>query len=303
MKILFATDGSEYASRAASVLSQLSAKQPMELTVLTVTYLPDNLRSGTVQPWYGEWRKAEDERIGKHYKYLKQLLEGSTSTVNMLHKDGNPTHEILETADEMQADLIVIGARGHSTLERILVGSVSDAVATHATCSVLVVRPDSHAAPNGPTPSFQRLTLAFDGSQRAESAVEQFQQFQWPESCKMEVVTVIAELDVFGQEYAVRVQLDNHETELQERAVAAKEALSECCSSVGLTLLRERHIGDAIVRSAEKFDADVIILGDSGHSALGRLIMGSTTKYVLRHAHCSVWISRGGDVGQSVTED
>lgn len=295
MKILFATDGSEYATRAAHVLSQLSAKQPIELTVLTVTYLPDNLRSGTVKPWYGEWRKAEDQRIQEHYAHLAPLLQKHDGAVAMLQKDGNPTHEILETAEEIQADLIVIGARGHSSLERILVGSVSDAVATHAHCSVLVVRPESHATEEGQPPSFHRLTVAFDGSQRAESAVQHLQEFDWSEdSCQMEVVTVIPELDVFGQEYAVRVQMDDHESELQQQAMVVKEALGQCCQAVGLTLLRERHIGDALVRSAEKSDADVIVMGDSGHSALGRLLMGSTSKYVLRHAGCSVWISRLG---------
>jgi nucleotide-binding universal stress UspA family protein len=47
---------------------------------------------------------------------------------------------VVQAANELSADLIVVGSRGHGRLEESLLGSVSDAVARHARCSVLIVR-------------------------------------------------------------------------------------------------------------------------------------------------------------------
>jgi nucleotide-binding universal stress UspA family protein len=53
---------------------------------------------------------------------------------------GNPAHEIIKTAGEGKFDLIVIGARGHSLLRNLMIGSVTDTVVRNASCPVLVVR-------------------------------------------------------------------------------------------------------------------------------------------------------------------
>lgn len=53
---------------------------------------------------------------------------------------GKPATEIVKTAGEWPADLIVIGSHGRQGIERVLLGSVAEAVGRHAHCSVLVVR-------------------------------------------------------------------------------------------------------------------------------------------------------------------
>jgi len=53
---------------------------------------------------------------------------------------GSPDSRIVETAEEMEADLIVIGSHGYNAWERLLLGSVSNSVVHHAPCSVLVAR-------------------------------------------------------------------------------------------------------------------------------------------------------------------
>ena len=55
-------------------------------------------------------------------------------------RSGSPKQMILEEAEAFGADLIVVGSHGHGMLERFLLGSVSQAVALHATCSVEIVR-------------------------------------------------------------------------------------------------------------------------------------------------------------------
>jgi nucleotide-binding universal stress UspA family protein len=53
---------------------------------------------------------------------------------------GAPHRRIVEVADEWGADLIVVGSHGYRMWERVLLGSVSQSVATHAKCSVWIVR-------------------------------------------------------------------------------------------------------------------------------------------------------------------
>jgi len=53
---------------------------------------------------------------------------------------GSPDSRIVETAEKIGADLIIVGSHGYNRWERLLLGSVSDSVVHHAPCSVLVVR-------------------------------------------------------------------------------------------------------------------------------------------------------------------
>lgn len=67
---------------------------------------------------------------------------------------GSPADEIVALGREANADLIVVGTHGFGGVRRLLLGSVADAVARHATCPVLVARPKAHDStppdPNAP---------------------------------------------------------------------------------------------------------------------------------------------------------
>ena len=57
-------------------------------------------------------------------------------------REGDPAHTIIDVAGEQDADLIVVGARGHTGLRRFVLGSVSGKLAHHATKSLLIVQDD-----------------------------------------------------------------------------------------------------------------------------------------------------------------
>ncbi|QDV70617.1 Universal stress protein [Rosistilla carotiformis] len=304
MKILFATDGSCYAAGAARFIRHLQSKGPMELTVLTVSYTPENTSSPSVQPWLPEWRRREHERIDQHHAELRETLKSIKGTVTMELAEGNAARCILERARELDADLIVMGARGHSTLERLLLGSLSDSVATHADCSVLIVRPPELHAPvasDAPCPEpaadedpVRKIELAYDGSSSSKEAVNELMRFQWPATTEVSVLSVIPTFDFYGQEYGLMVE--QHDKTEHERVQTLCEqvisSLSRSIKNVESQTVMGDHVGDAIVRAADENQSQLIVLGDNGHGLIGELLLGSTTKYVLRHAHCSVWISR-----------
>ena len=67
-------------------------------------------------------------------------LRGTAPQVNTLIRSGSPADEIIRAADEIEADLIVVGGRGKSAVGAILMGSVAYRVLHHAPCPVLVAR-------------------------------------------------------------------------------------------------------------------------------------------------------------------
>ena len=70
--------------------------------------------------------------------------------------------------------------------------------------------------------------------------------------------------------------------------------LSEEFPKVKSVIERGMYPDGILVTIAEQQNAQLVMIGDSGHTFWDDLMMGSTTKYVLRHSPCSVWISRHG---------
>lgn len=149
MKILLATDGTSHGEEAAKaikkfkldgddsihVISVVDMSVPLGLDIYT-GYLPDS----------GEIEKAAREHADKVIaSTVGMLTENFADAGVKISSDvlfGSPDSRIVETAEEMSADLIVLGSHGYKRWERLLLGSVSDSVVHHAHCSVLIVRHD-----------------------------------------------------------------------------------------------------------------------------------------------------------------
>lgn len=140
-KILLATDGSEEADLAAKAAAGLAEEPGSELHVVTVGpgyplyMLPDS--TGRFREVYEEEQRQTREVLDAQVR----KIEASGGRVQKAHqRSGRPDRQILDLADDLDADLVVIGSRGLGGLRRALMGSVSDSVVHHAHCPVLVVR-------------------------------------------------------------------------------------------------------------------------------------------------------------------
>ena len=148
LKVLLAVDGSEGSRRAAEALARhpwpagteirvlsavelnLSALQAsFEIPSLDVTHL-ESQRAAAMQ-------RAEDA-IDSARKTLEAAGLATSESISVLV--ASPKEVILQEAAEWPADWIVLGSNGHGALDRFLLGSTSEAVATHAACSVEVIR-------------------------------------------------------------------------------------------------------------------------------------------------------------------
>jgi nucleotide-binding universal stress UspA family protein len=147
MKVLLATDGTKYAEAAAEALGTLEFNAGDEIKIMSVVDVAVPLAIdvyGGYLPDTTELEKAAKDNAQKVVegtsKKVNGMFDGKNVAITSDVLYGTPESRIVETAEEMHADLIVIGSHGYKTWERILLGSVSNSVVHHAHCSVLVVR-------------------------------------------------------------------------------------------------------------------------------------------------------------------
>jgi nucleotide-binding universal stress UspA family protein len=145
MKILIATDGTKYGDAAVEMLGKFRLGGSDHIKIISVVDLAMPLAVdvyGGYMPDTTQLEKAARENAEKAVKTTAKRLEKLFDEVDISSDIlfGSPDSRIVETAEEMSADLIVMGSHGYNRWERILLGSVSHSVVHHAPCSVMVVR-------------------------------------------------------------------------------------------------------------------------------------------------------------------
>jgi len=147
-RILLATDGSEAADLAARAAIELAEGAGFELHVVYVDPLPGFLTEGHSSR-VGYDRALYEEIVEESRQKLRQLtwrVKAAGGTVAGSHLGlRGVVEEIVALADEIGADLVVVGSRGRGRMRRALAGSVSGAVVRRARCPVMVV-PSRRAA-------------------------------------------------------------------------------------------------------------------------------------------------------------
>ena len=291
MKVLLATDGSDAAAEAAVWVRHLSKRNPVDVTVMTVRYGESRY---AMHPWYHEWISREQESARSLLQSVQKILGEHCRRIELVDAEGPTVATIVEHAKEADIDLVVMGATGHSAAARWLLGSVSDGVANNVDCSVLVVRPGSSAtAAEASLP--QKVLVGFDESKASRQAVD--------ELCRLDLDpnTRIALLGVIERPPMI---FDNRgETTLGELFPGQKEALTNSALAIASQVAEvvpqtdaevtiAEHAGEALIRKAARGCFDLVVVGDNGHGFISQWLVGSTTKYVLRHSPCSVWVSR-----------
>lgn len=147
MKVLLATDDSAYSRLAVRSIVERPWPPQTEVRVLSAVELPIAWFRTPYPPYFNS-RAMEDfraETMGKSQAavaYAEQLLSdaGLVTSSTVAVPAATPKEIILKEADDWGADLIVAGSHGRGAAGRFLIGSVSEAVALHAPCSVEIVR-------------------------------------------------------------------------------------------------------------------------------------------------------------------
>ena len=138
--ILVATDFSEHSERALDTAIELARKFDAELHLTHVHIVPaDLLASYDValpNPYLAETRKVAGNKLAK--AAAKVTAAGLAVKTHL--NEGPAAMTIADTAEDIGADLLVMGTRGHTGLKHVLLGSVAGHVLRIAPCSVLTVK-------------------------------------------------------------------------------------------------------------------------------------------------------------------
>lgn len=295
MKALLAIDGSPASNLAVTAAGSLTWPEGSEIEILSVIPADDQLFGG---PWpaaaYVQSTEVRERLASELERQLDEAAgairrDGLNVRTRLL--GGRPASEIVRLAAQDDVGILILGARGHGALERMVLGSVSAEVVDQAPCPVLVVR----GSVSG------RIIAGNDGSSDARHAIDVMAASGLWRGAAVRVVSVIdvptawwlgiTPLDaVVSTEAYARVQLEasRHGQKVAEASATRLAADGFVADAV----VREGDPAGALVAEACAWGADLIVVGTRGHGLLKRFLLGSTARNVLQHAPMSVLIVR-----------
>ncbi|MEK6276712.1 MAG: universal stress protein [Actinomycetota bacterium] len=143
-RIVVGTDGSDTAAEAVRQATELAKQNDARLDIITAyepipqQRLKEEAREAPGDVQY-EIGPREDVNLTLENAAAAAKKEG-VSEVQTHAREGDPADAILDVAEEVKADLIVVGNKGMTGARRFLLGSVPNKVSHHAPCSVVIIR-------------------------------------------------------------------------------------------------------------------------------------------------------------------
>jgi nucleotide-binding universal stress UspA family protein len=135
VKILLAMDHSRFSEAGSQAIAMQLRPQGTEVLVVHVIEPSGFLEQDA------SLRERTTQAQGFLTRAVQVLHSAGFDRVTARVVEAEPRTGILETAAQWRADLIVLGSHGRRGLEKLMLGSVAESVARHATCSVLIIRP------------------------------------------------------------------------------------------------------------------------------------------------------------------
>lgn len=282
-KILLATDGSEDAALAARTAVDLTDKSDSELhlvhawTNVPSPHFEGHIRAGLEE----EGRRVLDEEVRR--------IEAAGASLAGAHLGEGRTQEVIvDLAEKIGADLIVVGSRGMGTVESLLTGSVSEGVVHLASCPVLVMRD----AEKGAWPP-KKIVVGDDGSEEAKRAARIAARIGELYGAEAILLRAQPPLTLSGAGSAadprmVEDTLRKDEQDLEQRAADLKSVLGQRPRVKATT-------GDptyVLQRETEESEAPVLVaVGRRGLGGVERMLLGGVSSSTLRATNGPVLVA------------
>jgi len=259
-RIVLATDGSPTAETAERIATAVATTSGGKVTVVHA---------------YEDAAAAE----GAVSRAL-EIAGAYAVKTDVVLSDDDPTSAVLESAEDRNADLIVVGSRGLFQEEQVF-GSVVRKIATNAPCDVLLTRARPEAVPAHQRP-YHRILIATDGSATADRAARKG--FALGRRLDAEVALVFVGHPKTGE----LVLQDTVATMTDEEGPAPT------------TSIREGDPAQEIMAAAVEGGHDLVVVGNRGLAGAKALLLGSVPLTVAEYAQADVLIAR--TIAQSLEE-
>ena len=256
------------------------------LPLLPVAGMPGNV--ALAQP------VQSDDMVEEVRRFCAPSLTESWQSVEIIVREGNATKEIVQLAEQLPADVLVMGTHGRSGFERLFLGSVTEKVLRSTRVPVMTVPPPV----TQPGPSLYKTILCpLDFSDASTRALDYALALAREADARLILLHVIEGLlgEGGGSEMG-HLSVAEFSRYLEEDAVAQLTAVVPerarfwCKPEERVTRGRAYR---EILKVAKDEGVELIVMGVQGKGALTRLVFGSTTHHVIREAGCPVLTIRG----------
>jgi nucleotide-binding universal stress UspA family protein len=290
-RILLAVDGSEHALAATRLLASLPCSRESQVHIITV-----------MLPRRGQYHFPLDVALEEARAVLEEhgiQAEGEMPT-------GYPAQIIVDYADRIEPDLIVMGARGLRATLGILLGGVAQQVVEYARWPVLVVR--------APYQRLRKVAVATDGSPYSERALDFLGCFQLEQGTALELLHVLPPIPspeviarawptdvVVGSTFSLRELEINFQRQAELEEQDGRRLLGvtqERLAAMGLEVRPVLLRGDAateMIQYIQEDNIDLVIVGSRGLGQVRGWLLGSVSRKLLHYAGCSVLVVKNGE--------
>jgi nucleotide-binding universal stress UspA family protein len=296
-EILCPVDGSNASAHALDHALALARSYKAHLTVMEASWarLPPIAYPGTGMtetPPLLLPRQLDELR--EELRQFARRWSMADVNVDLVVREGAVVPVILEEAQSIRADVIVLGTHGRSGFDRFLLGSVTEKIIRKAECAVMTVPPADRTSE--PARAARTIVCGVDFSPASLKAVDHALSLAQELPATLLLTHVIdwhvdrplpPEVALETAAYRGRVEAYN---QVKLQALVPDDARTWCQAEEVVAAGRPH---EEIVRLARERDADLIVLGVHGRSAMNLALFGSTTNQVVRHATCPVLTVRG----------
>ena len=246
-----------------------------------------------LQRWLGVGHLAEQHLLaqaGQHLQQLADELAAARQVTLQTHLATGPVLGVIsQHAEAINAELLVLGARGAGFLRRLVLGTTSERLLQRATRPLLVVRQTPHEP-------YRRALVALDFSPWSAHAIETARRlapharlvllnaFEVPFEGKLQFAGVDSlTIEHYRQQARSKARL---QLEILAHEGGLKPDQWNAC-------IVEGEAWQCIVEQEQEqeHDSDLVVLGKHGQSAAQELLLGSVTKSVLSEGSCDVLVS------------
>jgi nucleotide-binding universal stress UspA family protein len=295
-KILIPLDGSQLAERALRSGLQLAHRAEATLIILrSLEAQPQPVPAGYVlggssNLWPNQLEQLTREENTRYLESIRKQVTGTGLRVKIEIQEGEAAEAIVETAESLAADLIVMSSHGYSGLARWMLGSVAERVLHAAPCPVLMVRSSQ---------PIRHMLIPLDGSGLSEQVLKAAFELAELMQCKVTLLrairpittTEVEDLEKYERGFGKSFEEELHYT-AAEYLTGILKADSHHLSETQ-TIVSHGPAAQSILDYAELHDVDVIAMSTHGRTGLQRWMYGSVTEKVLRGANvCSMLVVR-----------
>jgi nucleotide-binding universal stress UspA family protein len=295
--ILVGTDFSETAAVAVDWAIELARQQGARLELVHAVTIPPSTPELLTTPGVGfgeEVQRAAGDRLAQAVAALRERgIEAETFLAA-----GTPSQVILERAEAVNAEAVVVGTRGLSGLRHVVLGSTAQRVVQGALCPVLSVHREDlgDGLQIRPIRPIRSILVPTDFSHDAEVAIHTAHRLL--ASLEEDARLILIHAFNLPIEYTAYGPIPTSIHFLRDTGLEAERRLAEVAEGLareGLTVETVAREGDpagVVAVEAQERGVDLIAMGTHGRSGLRHLLLGSTAERVVQHAPCPVMTIR-----------